>query len=311
VKISLFKLVWGFPRALRKWVTVRELYAQPGCQPGGDSFPCSLLITSGHNNMPSRKFVKKSRKFLKKRPRKFNKKSLSTYQRSRHVVWPPTRIFARLTYSLGGSITTTTTLGEIFVAANNPNDPGLSLSALQPVWYDQIQAFYNRYRVWGSSIQVRCNNTTASVPYELVVFPTRLATGVTAIFDAVGQPHAKYRQGSGSAGNDMTTINHYMSSAKLFGTPTGTSNDFAGSANANPSLLWYWAICVQAFDATTSVTVADEVRLTLDIELFDKTTVDMSTLINYRKLIETKRGVPKRQHLDFSESKTPENFEHV
>lgn len=214
-------------------------------------------------------------------------------------IWPPTRLFAQLEFSMGGSVTTTTTVGEIFIAANNPNDPGQTLSALQPTWYDQIQAFYNRYRVWGCKIQASFHNTTALVPYIVAIYPTRSSTGVTTIIDSVAQPHCKYREGGGATGNDAARISHFCASSTMFGTPINMSTDYSGGANGNPGLIWYWVVATQAYDATTAVTVADEIKLTMFIELYDKASVDMSTLaIRLEERLKT-RAKRRQFKLDF------------
>lgn len=223
--------------------------------------------------------------------------------------WPPEHIYAQVSWTLGGTITTTTTLGEILIQANNANDPGGALSAFQPVWYDQLQAFYNRYVVWGAKLEVNCHNATNSVPYTIIVFPSRTATGATTIVDTGSQPFAKVRQGGGASGNDFVRIVHFMTTARMMGRPPGVTTAFSGTANSNPSMIWYFIIGSQATDATTSVTVHDEIRLTQYIELYDRNSADASTL----NLIKQKKKRSGRFNLDFtmasidfSENKTPD-----
>ncbi len=193
------------------------------------------------------------------------------------TIWPPTKIYAALHWDIIGSATTTTTVGELVFGANNPNDPGLTLSATQPVWYDQLQAFYNRYRVWDSRIEVNFNNNN-SIPYEVVVFPTRSSTGVTTFADSAAQPYAKVRQGGSGSGNDRVRLVSTMNSSKMFGTPIELSTDYSGTANASPSLSWYWVVAHIGFDSTTSTILAYNIRVTQYIEFYDRSSVDESTL---------------------------------
>lgn len=216
------------------------------------------------------------------------------------ITWPPDRMKAKISFSIGGSVTTTTSLGEIVLSGNNVNDPGLSFSATQPVWYDQLQVFYLRYRVHASKIEVNTCNTTALVPYSIAVYPTTSSAGVTNLVDACSQPRCKVRQGSGANGNDRVRIVHSCDSSKIFGTPITASTDFSGLANANPGIEWYWVVSSQAFDGTTSVTITDEIRLVYDVEFYDRAFANASTFVRLRQQY-------KRFALDFRDN-VPQHY---
>jgi hypothetical protein len=197
--------------------------------------------------------------------------------------WPPKSVFAKLHYSLGGTQTTTTTLGEILIAANNPNDPGQSISAAQPVFWDQLIPFYNKYRVWSASIEVNVQNTTASVPYVVAVYPTRSTTAATTLDDSVAQPRCISRMGGGSGGNDKVRIVDRLDTSFMVGTPVQMSGDFGAGTTSNPSISWYWMIASQANDVTTSITLAYSIKLTQMVELYDVNYANLSVSKAYSR----------------------------
>lgn len=196
--------------------------------------------------------------------------------------WPPRNMYCRLLFDMGGSSTTTTTVGEIIIAANDPNDPGISLSALQPTWWDQVTPFYRKYRVWSCKIEASAHNSTASVPYTMAVYPSTSSSAATTIGDSCSQRLCKFRQGGGSGGMDGIRIRHFMKSTTMFGTPIGTSTDYGGATSGSPTIKWYWYVSAQATDGTTSVTILYEIRVTMFVELYDLNFANLSAMRSKR-----------------------------
>lgn len=271
-------------------------------------------------NSVSKKNVNRRRKRLPRRQRKIGDKSINVAVRnmlpvSTFVVWPPTRIFARIhwDYTLAtGAVTTS--LGELILAANNPNDPGQASTATQPVWYDQLQMFYNKYAVWGSKLEITAShNTTEVEPYTIVIYPTRSATGVTTLADSMGQKYARWKQGGSSTGVDTVRLNNYASSSKIFGR---SMDSFLTNGNQSPGSIWYWVIAYQAVDRTTQIALQLSIRLTMDIEFADIAVIDESTLSRLdkvRAIIETKSKLPrpKIQHLCDVVQQLGDEYDHL
>ncbi len=66
------------------------------------------------------------------------------------------------------------------VRLNSLYDPDLSGVGSQPVGFDQWSAFYNRYRVISTNVQIRVENRlSASESLTLVAFPTDTTSPVT------------------------------------------------------------------------------------------------------------------------------------
>lgn len=240
----------------------------------------SLLLSLGviMNQLSLRN--RRKRKFkapLKRKAARLHNNNFGELPISLFRNWPPRNMYCRLLFDMGGSSTTTTSVGEIILAANDPFDPGLSLSALQPTWFDQVTPFYRKYRVWACKIEASAHNSTASVPYTIAVYPSTSSTAATTIGDSVSQRLCRFQQGGGSGGMDGTRIQHFMKSSTMFGTPIGTSTDYGGATSGSPSIKWYWYVSAQATDGTTSCTILYEIRITMFIELYDLNFANLSS----------------------------------
>ncbi len=262
-----------------------------------------------------------------RRNKRRNRKPRNSRANSRHVVamrnqmkgvipmgtfalWPPRRIYAKLNWDYSISVAAITAYTEAQFGANNPNDPGLTLTATQPVWYDAVQAFYDQYRVWACSISVIANTADMNL-IQMVIYPNKVSGGVTNFVDACAQPYAK-RTLLGGSGTSRGVLKGMMQSSNILGTPIQFSNDFAGNANASPSVTWFWTF---GYSTTQSTTTEFNIRLTQYIELYEKINQDLPTFTTkVRKAINYKREMVDK-YKNFSNymslKKSEVSFEHI
>lgn len=200
--------------------------------------------------------------------------------------WPPRRLFVSFKWDIAFSVTTTTALVESIFSGNNPFDPGLALSATQPQWFDQITAFYVRYRCWSSSITVRCTSDSTDEPTDLVLYPTRSPTGVITFSSSAAQPFSVVKQGGIATGASKVSLRKRMDSSKMFGSPIQLSEDYSGAtAVGTLTNQWYWILVQVSADDTTSATNDYMVTMYMNVELFDRGWSELSTasIIKERK----------------------------
>lgn len=229
---------------------------------------------------------------------------------STFVLWPPRRIYAKLHWDFSINVGGITAYTEAQFGANNPNDPGLTLAATQPVWYDAVQAFYDQYRVWACSISV-IGNTTGDTAVEMVIYPNKVSGGVTTFADACAQAYSK-RTLLGGSGTSRGRLNGMMNSSNILGTPIQFSNDFAGNANASPSVTWFWTLGYSTNDINAT---EFNVRLTQFIELYEKINQDLPTLASkIKKSLIYKKEISDK-FKDFNNymkvKRTEVTFEHI
>lgn len=72
------------------------------------------------------------------------------------------------------TVTLATVTSRLF-RLNSLYDPDLSGLGTQPVGYDQWAAFYNKYRVVSTEVEIRVENRLAE-SFTVVYFPTDTAT---------------------------------------------------------------------------------------------------------------------------------------
>jgi hypothetical protein len=185
--------------------------------------------------------------------------------------WPPQRLYVDFCWDIAFSVTTSTALVETILSGNNPYDPGLALAATQPQWFDQITAFYVKYRCWASAIEVHIMSDSTDEPCDLVLYPTRSSTGVVTFASSAAQPFSVVKQIGIATGSARTTFRKRMDSSKMFGTPIQFSEDYSGAtAVGTLTNQWYWLIVQVSADDTTSASNDYLVRLHMKVELFDR-----------------------------------------
>lgn len=230
-------------------------------------------------------------KFLGRSRRRTGRSMLITTTKKRAPVTPllmlknpvivPDRIRLKLTYAEAG-FTMDSVAGnyvEYIFRGNSVFDPDFTGSGHQPLGYDQWSAFYNRYRVHGSSIRVDYQSqgsTEATGHVMYLVYPTQVSTGSSSISQAMEQPYSKYKCGSNDT-LQTCVITHRQTTAGFLGYQSvEDSDDLQAAVNTNPAHNWYWSVSQCPVNLSSNTDTNFSVRLIYDVEFFDRVNLAQS-----------------------------------
>lgn len=160
------------------------------------------------------------------------------------------------TFSMGAGF------GSYLFSTNGLFDPDQTGAGThQPLYFDQLTAIYDHYRVVKSKCTFKFKNSN-NVNYSIVMFiddDTTIATGVVGIYPAAERQGAKLVVYNGSvAPAPKTTL--YWDSNKAFGTRSMADTDLQGTIGTNPVEQQHFAI--YGYDDTRSASV-----FTFDVEI--------------------------------------------
>jgi len=171
-----------------------------------------------------------------------------------------------------------------FIRADNPNDPGGTLSGRNAQFWNTIKANYNKFTCLYSKCRVKWQNLSGGAQSgwcylmpiraaDLVFFVPNASTPNVPI-DTVKESHyahvKSYQAGYGQ--NCMLKYSASMSSPKLFGTPYDPSQDDQGVASVTTSdKTWYW-LYVWVSETANSFTSA--IEFTVDYYVTLKETIN-------------------------------------
>lgn len=164
---------------------------------------------------------------------------------------------------------------------NSVYDPDSTGVGHQPLGYDQLTAFYNRYRVYMSAITVTPVLPTGASTGNMIMalFPTQSVSGAGTVNQAIELPYSKYLIMSNSGNyRDNQKLFNRISTGRFLGYGNVETNENIESLfSTDPAHIWYWSV---GTNATTSVdqTVQVLVKLVYDVEFFDRRTLTQSEI---------------------------------
>jgi hypothetical protein len=179
----------------------------------------------------------------------------------------PDRYVTHLAYSLPGDLTVSNaTSGQHIFAGNSCFDPDMTLTGHQPMGFDQLAAFYNKYRVYKSAIKVELQRTTDA--FEYTVTPSLNISSPGTVGTAMENPFNVYSSVASSV--FTSSIETTISTRKLWGVGNLTQDNFASLVSTDPVNLWYWIINARTFDNATAITVRFNYLVVYTVEFFDR-----------------------------------------
>jgi len=186
----------------------------------------------------------------------------------------PDRLMTRLTYYGVTVLTIPTTAKGIsrrwIPSAVFDVDPILGSTTV--VGFQELAAFYSKYRSYASKLKVTFSNQSDTAVQAITV-PLNADPGSSpsdVVRDAwVNNPYAKVRL-LGPTGSPALSLTTLMSTEKIFGSKmVYTDDNFQSDTSTNPVNNWYWAVAVQAPSIpTVAKLIAVEIDITLDVEFF-------------------------------------------
>lgn len=134
---------------------------------------------------------------------------------------------------------------------NSAFDPNFAVGGHQPLYYDQLAAIYNRYRVTGCKIKLTMSTPSVN-PIAVVMYPTDEANiNIADISSACERTWAS--EGTVNWAQNLTW-KRYFDSAKVCGVSKQEymgSDKYCPANTADPDEPWYIKILAQTTDQTT------------------------------------------------------------
>lgn len=187
----------------------------------------------------------------------------------------PDQMFVKMSY-LDISAKDTLALGALsnyIYRGNSAFDPEQAVGGGQPLGFDQWSAFYNRYQIMGSKIEVEYlpdPATAPAQPVQLILVPTDSTTAITGLAQAMELPYSKstlvpiFRTTS-------TKLSAYMSTKAKFGYGEGITqeDDLSALTTTNPAEQWYWQLVIGSA-GNTATNGFGRVKITYYCRFFDR-----------------------------------------
>lgn len=187
------------------------------------------------------------------------------------------RMFTQLTYNEVVS-QTGATLATYTFRGNSLFDPNYTGAGNQPLGFDEISAFYQKYRVFASKIVAKYI-PTGTPPTRIVVKPSNVVTTPATLDAAASTGGAKSRDVMPAASTSRpVVIKHFRTTAQILGVSKSAvmDEDFAALVSASPSHTWLWQLTAGSLDGITNVSGYWDVRITYYCEFYDRNNLAMS-----------------------------------
>jgi len=188
----------------------------------------------------------------------------------------PDSMFVCLSWSdTTDSVTSVTTTNDLLYRANSCFAPSFA-SARQPNGFDQFAAFYTRYRVYASAIDVSISTTSSTVASIFSVLPSADATLFTSINDGMEAVRHKSTKWFTENGNTSMRIKHYGTTQAILGLTRREMDDDTTAAitTQSPVKLWYWHTIVHC--AGSTLTYCSQVKIKFYVEFYGRVALSAS-----------------------------------
>jgi hypothetical protein len=190
----------------------------------------------------------------------------------------PDRMRVTLCYSSSyiSIIANSAAAGRQQFSMNDMFKPDFTNSGAQPEYFDQLKTLYNRYRVYGSAIKVtflpfNTSGTQINVPTNAVLVPSAQSLASLNVDDAAALPRAQNRVITGNMDYKNVTMVASHSVSEILGVKDVEGADrLQALVTTSPSEIALWAIVARTADGTTSTSLGISVRLSYDVEFFDR-----------------------------------------
>ena len=162
---------------------------------------------------------------------------------------------------------------------NSLNDPDLTGGGHQPMGHDQWAAFYRRYRVLACYIEYTPAADTDGVVFSTGIIPMNTSTLLSTIQQYEESAYNVSKAFGNTNATGVTKVSVYQSTDKQRGMPyngTRMNGELSALMNGNPIDQWYFHVFAHADDGSTTWTVAGTIKITYDVELYDRESLSLS-----------------------------------
>lgn len=159
---------------------------------------------------------------------------------------------------------------------NSLFDPDYSGVGYQPYYHDQYSALYDNYRVYGCKVYVKvsCASSTTNMfhPTVLIAPTDQASVSWGNMQNACNARKAQFR--NLVPGQSVSTFKAYYSIADVMGVAkreVASDDNYSAAVSANPNSVAYLQVITGNNDATASIAVTWEIRLTFYARYFGLT----------------------------------------
>jgi hypothetical protein len=168
-----------------------------------------------------------------------------------------------LKFTQGYALTGVSGLAGRTFSLNAPFDPDITGVGNQPVYYDQLSALYNKYRVVRAHWRIKMVSKTATNAGVIAAAPTPAVadTSFASVEELGEEPGASVKE-FGSAGSPPAGISGSCSMAEIYGNSADCVHildSYAAVNNARPSNEVYLACCVNTSGNTDTTQLMVEI----------------------------------------------------
>lgn len=164
---------------------------------------------------------------------------------------------------------------------NSAFDPDYTGTGHQPRYFDTFAVIYTKYRVLGTRIDVSYTNYAGLTTAELVIAPNTEVLTLTDANVIKELPRAKTKGVMPIVAGVPMKLTHKISTSTVLGLTKNAvrDDDYAALCTSNPVSIWYWIVYVHALPASENVTIEATVKMSFDIEFFDRKDVPLSSVV--------------------------------
>lgn len=151
---------------------------------------------------------------------------------------------------------------------NNLFDPDFSGAGTQPLFYDQLSAMYNKYRVYSVKIELTLSNETEETCMAVFVPTIANSAGTNPEVAAMQRMAANVTLGPKSGGNGVKVIRRRVPIAAVWGVDNRalhSEDDFSGLVTGGPNNVVYGWVMVRNI-GTTTVIVRYTIKMTFQAD---------------------------------------------
>lgn len=153
---------------------------------------------------------------------------------------------------------------------NGPFQPNLDGTGGQPLGWDNIATFYERYTCFASRIKVTFYADSAA-PVRAIIYPWRESTALALdLDDASSQNKAHKTTFTNPTTTSGKTIRHYSTLFAVDGTKPYSANFNGFMASTNPASLRYWILAIGTIDEATPPIIFYEVEIVYYCRCFSR-----------------------------------------
>lgn len=194
---------------------------------------------------PKKKYQRRYRKKYYRRKKMTHPSS----QTLRSNILVPDMSFVKLKYVTALSISAALGANATYVfRGNSCFDPDFTGVGTQPFGFDEYSAFYQNYRVLGSSVKLLVTNNISGAFPLVAILPSPISNPTADYYNLYGNPYVKkILNPAGNSQGEVKQLKHYISTRKILGLTKEQMGDssYGPLVTANPGISWYWVIAGQ------------------------------------------------------------------